>query len=61
MDSLGFLDGYKVYAVGFGLVAYGIYQFSNGDSNAAATILNGLGFIFGRHTLQKLEQKVSKE
>lgn len=59
MNPLSFFDGYKTYAVGFGLVAYGVYQYSVGDPNAMTTILNGLGFLFGRHTLSKLEDKVT--
>lgn len=58
--NLTFLDGNKVYLTGIASVAYGMYQFYNGDTNGASqSIIMGLGLIFGRHTLQKIEQKVS--
>jgi hypothetical protein len=62
MDSIGFLtiaDGYKVYIVGFATIAFGVYKFSLGDMTGATnSILMGLGMVFGRHTLQKIEDKV---
>lgn len=60
MDQLKFLDGYKVYIVGAATVVFGLYQFHSGNVNGATTnILLGLGMLFGRHTLQKIEKKVS--
>ena len=59
MNQLKLLDGYKVYLVGAATVAFGVYRFSNGDVNGAASnILLGLGILFGRHTLQKIEAQV---
>lgn len=56
---MNMFDGYKVYLTGAAAVAYGVYQFSLGDTaGATQSILFGLGLIFGRHTLQKIEQKV---
>ena len=58
--NLSFLDGNKVYLTGLAAVVYGVYQFWHGDVPAATqSILMGLGLIFGRHTLQKIEQKVT--
>lgn len=55
------LDGYKTYLVGLATVAYGIYQFYTGDTNGAANhILAGLGILFGRHALQKIENQVKQ-
>lgn len=60
MNPLVLTNGYKTYVVGLATVAFGIYQFAAGDINAATTsILTGLGILFGRHALQKIESKVT--
>ena len=61
MNPLDLLDGYKVYGVGLLTVGLGVYKFYHGDGvGAANSILLGLGMLFGRHTLQKLETQVKQ-
>lgn len=53
------LDGYKVYITGLASVLYGVFLIYTGHADQGSlAILGGLTAIFGRHTLQKIEQKV---
>ena len=61
MNPLDLFDGYKVYGVGLLTIGLGAYKFYHGDATGAAnSILLGLGMLFGRHTLQKLETQVKQ-
>lgn len=56
---MNLLDGYKVYLAGLGSVLYGVFLIYTGHAEQGGlAILGGLTAVFGRHTLQKLEQKV---
>lgn len=58
MNPLSFLDGYKTYIAGVGLIGLALYQFSQGDyAKAAESALAGLAALGLRNAVEKAKPK----
>jgi hypothetical protein len=53
---VNFLRGYRTYLVGAGFLISGIIDFIDGNAGGFDKILQGLGFIFVRHSIAGLKE-----